>query len=260
MRRLVERSGREVAVPDDGILVSQKLAEVLDLRAGDRPFVELREGARPVTRPMVAGFVDESVGLRVYAREEVVAALERDEGAIGMALLAVDPLEVSAVEERLRRMPRVIDVSDLEADLQRTRDMHASMESIRTAICIGLAVIVIFGVVYNNARIGLAMRARELASLRVLGFERHEIASILVAGMGIELAVAIPIGLLLGRAWAQLVLGSVNQEHFRWPTYVSPSTYLVAAVVGLLATAASAFWVRRRVDRLDLIAVLKTRE
>jgi putative ABC transport system permease protein len=260
MRRIVERDGREVPLPSDGVLVTRKLGEVLGLHVGDRPVVEIREGARPVARPVVAGFVDEAVGLHVYAREELVSAFEGDEGAVGMAVLSVDPVQVPALEERLRRVPRVIDVSDVNADIQRMRDMQLSVENVRNAICIALAVIVIFGVVYNNARIALAMRARELASLRVLGFERHEIASILVAGMAIELAVAIPVGLVLGRAWAELLLSKVDQEQFRWAAYVSPSTYLVAAVVALLAGAASALWVRRRVDRLDLIAVLKTRE
>jgi putative ABC transport system permease protein len=260
LRRLVERSGREVDLPPEGLLVTRKLAEVLELRVGDRPLVELREGARPVVRPVVAGLVDESVGLHLYARDAFVSALEGDRGAVGMAALAVDRARVAGVEERLRRVPKVIDVSDLEADIRRIRDMQVAVENVRNVICIGLAVMVIFGVVYNNARIALATRARELASLRVLGFERHEISTILIAGMAIELAIAIPMGLALGRLWGQFILESVNQEQFRWATYVSPSTYLVAVVVGLLAAAASALWVRRRVDRLDLIAVLKTRE
>jgi putative ABC transport system permease protein len=261
LRRLVERrGGREVLLPSDGVLVSAALAEVLGLRAGDRPELVIREGARPVVRPVVAGVIDDSVGLQLYARQELVSELEGDTGALGMAVLSVDPLEATALQDRLRRLPRVIDVSDLRSDIRRTRDMHESMMRIRDAICIALAVTVIFGVVYNNARIALATRARELASLRVLGFERREISSILVGSMALELAIALPIGLLLGRGWAQLVLESVDQEQFRWATYVSPSTYVAAAVVGVLAAAVSALWVRRRVDRLDLIAVLKTRE
>jgi putative ABC transport system permease protein len=115
-------------------------------------------------------------------------------------------------------------------------------------------------VVYNNARIALATRARELGSLRVLGFSSREIASILIGGMAVELIVAIPIGLYLGHSWAQLVFQMMDQEQFRWQVYVAPSTYLLATAVGALAVAASALWVRRNVERLDLIGVLKTRE
>jgi putative ABC transport system permease protein len=260
LRRAVDRSGRVVAVPPDGILVTKKLGEVLGLSAGDRPEVELREGARPVVRPVVAGFVDEAMGLQVYAREDVVARLEGDLGAVGAALLTVDPRHAAAVEDRLRRLPRVIDVSDLRADIQRMRDMQASVEDVRTIICVVLASIVIFGVIYNNARIALATRARDLGSLRVLGFSSHEIASILIGGMAAELALATPLGLYLGRSWAQLLMRMADQEQFRWEVYVAPRTYLLATAVGLLAAAASALWVRRSVERLDLVGVLKTRE
>lgn len=260
LRHVVARGGREVPVPPDGILVTAKLGEVLGLRVGDRPEVEIREGARPVVHPVVAGFVDESTGLQLYAREELIARLERDLGALGSALLTVDPPQVAAVEARLRRLPRVLDVSDVRTEIARMRDMQASVEDVRTIVCVLLAAIVIFGVVYNNARIALATRARELGSLRVLGFSSHEISSILVGGMAVELVIALPVGLYLGGSWARLIMRMVDQEQFRWEVYVSPATYLLAALVAALATAASALWVRRSVDRLDLIGVLKTRE
>jgi putative ABC transport system permease protein len=260
LRRLIDKGAGAVPVPPDGILVTRKLGEVLGLRLGDRPEVELREGARPVVRPLVVGFVDESMGLQLYAREELVARLEGDLGAVGSALLTVDPLQAAAVEARLRRLPRVIDVSDLRWEIDRMRDMQASVEDVRTIVCVVLAATIIFGVVYNNARIALATRARDLGSLRVLGFSGHEIASILVGGMAVELVIAIPIGLYLGKSWAQLLMLHTNQEQFRWEVYVAPSTYLLATVVALLAAAASALWVRRSVDRLDLVGVLKTRE
>ncbi len=260
LRRLIERGGREAALPADGLLVTTKLGEVLGLDVGDRPELQIREGSRPTVRPVVAGFVDESTGLQLYAREELVAQLEGDLGALGLVYLTVDPTMTPSIEERLRRLPRVIDVSDLRAEIRRLRDMNASMMDIWTAVSILLAAIVIFGVVYNNARIALATRSRDLASLRVLGFSRREISSILIGSMSVEMAVAIPLGLWFGRLWAQLFMRSVDQEQFRWVVQMKPSTYLMAALVGLLAAAASALWVRRSLDRLDLIGVLKTRE
>jgi putative ABC transport system permease protein len=134
------------------------------------------------------------------------------------------------------------------------------VEDVRAIVCVALAAVVIFGVIYNNARIALATRARDLGSLRVLGFSTHEIGWILVGGMLVELAIATPIGLYLGHSWARLMMLTADQEQYRWQVYVAPSTYLLATVVGLLAAAASALWVRRNVDRLDLIGVLKTRE
>jgi putative ABC transport system permease protein len=260
LRRLLDRSGAKVEIPPDGVLMTKTLGEVLGLNVGDQPEIELREGERRTVRPVVAGFIDESIGLQVYALPELMARLERDDGAVSSVLLSVVPEELAELEERLRRAPSVIDVTDLPADVQRMRDTNASMMDIWTAVTIVLATCVIFGVVYNNARIALAMRSRDLASLRVLGFSRQEISSILIGGLAIEVLIAIPVGLLFGRLWSNLFMSGIDRETFRWAIYVAPRTYLMAATVALVAAAASALWVRRSLDRLDLIAVLKTRE
>ena len=261
LRHLVVRGGRAVPVPDDGVLVTTALGKILHLAPGDRLEVELLEGDHRTARPTVAGFIDESVGLQLYARAETVAALAGDLGAVSSALLRVDPAQRAAVEQQLRRSPRVIDVSDVAADMQRLRDMNGAAMDIWTAVSIGMAACVIFGVVYNNARIALAVRSRELASLRVLGLSRSEISGILIGGLAVEVAVAVPIGLAIGRGWAELFFSrAVDQETFRFQVLVEGRTYALAALVALLAAAASALWVRRSVDRLDLIGVLKTRE
>jgi putative ABC transport system permease protein len=260
LRRLVERGGHEVPLPPDGVLVTKALGEILGLGVGDRLDLEVREGKRATVRPLVAGFVDESVGLMVYARADVVAALEHDNGVVSQVLLKVERDAQASVEERLRRSPRTIDISDVPGDVQRLRDMNGSIMDVWTLVSISLGACVVFGVVYNNARIALAMRSRELASLRVLGFSRAEISAILIGGLVIEVAIGIPVGLVLGRLWSELFMRSVDQETFRWAVVVAPRTYALATAVAVLAAAASALVVRRGLDRLDLIGVLKTRE
>lgn len=260
LRRLVEHGGREVPIPSDGVVLTKTLADVLGLRVGDRPNLELRDGARRTATPLVVGLVDESVGLQVYAKADLVMTLEHDLGAVSSTLLKVDRDAIPAVESRLKHSPVVIDVSDLRADMKRMLDMNASIIDVWTLVSVLLASAVIFGVVYNNARIALAVRSRDLASLRVLGFSRTEISRILLAGLSVEVLLAIPIGLYMGLLWARQFMGTVDQETFRWSVFIEPRTYLLASVVALLAGAASALWVRRSLDRLDLIAVLKTRE
>jgi putative ABC transport system permease protein len=261
LRRLVGYGGgHEVLVPDDGVLVTRTLGEILGASVGDRIDLEEREGRRLVVHPVIAGFVDESVGMSVYARASIVAQLERDVGAVSAALLKVDSRKVAAVEEHLRRSPHVLDVNDLGDDVQRLRDMNGSVMDVWTLVSVTLSACVIFGVVYNNARIALASRNRELASMRVLGMSRGEISSILIGSLATEVALAIPAGLVLGWRWGVFFMSAVDKETYRWQVVVAPQTYTLAAVVALLAAAASALWVRRSLDRLDLIAVLKTRE
>ena len=260
LRRLIARGGAEVTIPDDGVVLTKTLGDVLGLRIGDRPEIEVREGDRRTVRPVVVGFVEDSIGLSIYARAGLLAELEGDLGATSSALLRVDAREVEQVEAALRRSPSIIDISDAAGDMQRLLDMNSSIMNVWTVISIALSGGIVFGVVYNNARIGLAAWARELASLRVLGFNIREISAILLASQAIEVALAVPAGLWLGRVWAEWFMSSMDPETFRWAVVVAPRTYLLSAVVTVLAAMVSALWVRRNLDTLDLVAVLKARE
>lgn len=261
LRQLLERSGRALTVPEGGVLLTKALGQLLGLQIGDRLRVELREGDRPVVQPIVLGWVDDTVGLQIYARSELVAALEHDLGAVSSVLLSIEPAQRTRVQERLRRFPKIVDVSDVREDVQRLRDMNGAAMDIWTLVSITLSGCIIFGVVYNNARISLQARSRDLGSLRVLGFSRAEVSSILIGGLALEVALAIPLGLWLGRRWAEYFMtSSLDLETIRWTVVVAPRTYVMAAMIALLAAAASALWVRRSLDRLDLIEVLKTRD
>ena len=119
---------------------------------------------------------------------------------------------------------------------------------------------IVFGIVYNSARIALAERSRELASLRVLGFTRGEASYILLGELALLTLLAIPPGFWLGRRLCAWMIANLPHELFRIPLVVLPDTYALAATVVLVAAAISGLIVRRRVDHLDLVAVLKTRE
>jgi putative ABC transport system permease protein len=260
LRALVERTGSVVPVAGDGVVVTSALAEILNARVGDRLELKLYEGRHPTVRPLIMGLVDEAIGLQLYAPNGVLAGLAHDQGAVSQVLLQVDPQHVGDIEKALKRSPNVLDVSDLRGDMQRVMDMNASFMSIWTLVSVLLAAGVIFGVVYNNARIALATRSRELASLRVLGFTRGEIARVLLGSLGVEVLVAIPIGLWLGKRWAQAFMSGVDPETFRWAVVIAPTTYALSAAIALLAAGASTLWIQRSLEELDLIAVLKTRD
>ena len=122
------------------------------------------------------------------------------------------------------------------------------------------ACIIAFGVIYNNARITLSERVRELASLRVLGFTRAEVSYILLGELAILIALALPLGCLLGYGLAWSWVQSLDSDLYRIPLVVERATYGLAVVVVVAAAVLSSLMVRASIDRLDLIAVLKTRE
>jgi putative ABC transport system permease protein len=134
-------------------------------------------------------------------------------------------------------------------------------ENMATSIVINtvFAGFIAFGVAYNAARLTFAERARELASLRVLGFTRREVGAILAAELAVLTLLAIPLGWVLGMAISWTIATGLTTELFRIPFVARPATYGWTSLMIVAAAAVSGALVVRRVSRLDLVEVLKTR-
>ena len=157
-------------------------------------------------------------------------------------------------------MPAVASIGLQSLALEKLRETMAQNILVMTAVFTSLALVIAFGVVYNSARIQLSERARELASLRVLGFTRAEVSWILLSELALLTLLALPLGWLLGYGLAYAMAMGFQTELFRIPLVVERATYAWAAIAVLVAALGSALVVRRRIDRFDLIEVLKTRE
>ena len=179
---------------------------------------------------------------------------------INTALLSVDPNRIPDIERRLKSLPNVVGVSS-PLDFKRQFDEQSvAIMNVFTLIMTVFASIIAVGVIYNNARVALSSRNRDLASLRVLGFSRREIASILFGEQAIQVALAVPVGLFIGRLMAEGMMANADPETYRLPVIVSTGTYLYAISVAVGSAALSALLLRQKLSKLDLIAVLKTRE
>jgi len=260
LNRIVDRSGNVVTPPPEGLLLSKTLAEILQVSPGERVRVEVLEGARPVREVAVAGLVDEFLGLSVYMDGDALHRLMREGDTLSGAYLQVDSAEISRLYRRLKSTPAVAGVGlTIEALRSFERTMAENM-GIMTTLTVIFACIIAFGVVYNAARVSLSERSYELASLRVLGFRRAEISLILLGELALLTAAAIPIGAGIGFLMAKGILAAVENELYRFPLVITVQNVARSALAVVAATAFSGLMVRRRLDRLDLVSVLKTRE
>ena len=157
-------------------------------------------------------------------------------------------------------MPEVAAVTSRPDAIRKFRSETGTSMLIIAAVLTAFAATIAVGVVYNNARVSLSLRSRDLASLRVLGFTRGEVSGILLSELAAQVVVALPLGLLLSRWFTGWVVNMSHPERFRLPNEVSVRRLAFAVLVTLVASAASGLLVRRQLDRLDLIGVLKTRE
>jgi len=222
--------------------------------------VEVLEGDRPVRETTVVGVVKEYMGVSGYMDLHALNRFMREGSAISGAYLSVDNARLQQIFTALKGMPRVAGVAERAQEIRNFNKVMQETMLFFTYVATAFSVIIAFGVVYNSARIALTERSRELASLRVLGLTRAEISYILLGELGILTLVAIPLGLWLGVEMCYFIAHSMQNDLYRVPVVLVPFTYAFAVTVVLISAALSGLVVRRRLDQLDLIAVLKTAE
>jgi putative ABC transport system permease protein len=247
-------------MPERGVVLTDKLAEILGVGVGDALRVEVLGGDPREREIAVADLAHEMFGLQAHMSLAALRALLDEDDVISAVQLTVDPRHLTELERRLKDMPTVGGVTRRRAVLERFNKQMAESMNVTTLVLVLFAGTIAVGIVYNNARIALSLRSRDLASLRVLGFTRAEISSVLLGELATYVLLAIPVGLAIGTWLAHLVGGMADPEAYRFPVTISGPTYAFAVVVTLGAALLSALLVRRKLDTLDLIGVLKTRE
>jgi putative ABC transport system permease protein len=260
LRRVVDENGRVVPIPEEGLVMSRILAENLRLEPGDLLTIEVLEGARLTHEVPVVGLVDDMIGVSLYMDLHSLNRLMREGGTISGAFLSLDDRYAGELYNRVKGLPQVAGMTLTRASIESFEDTLKENMLIFATVLIVFAMIITGGVVYNSARVALSERSRELASLRVMGFTRAEISMILLGELTVLTLAAIPFGFLLGYLLSWWICHVYTTELYRIPVYIEQSTYAIAAAIVLAASVLTALAVRRKLDRLDLVAVLKIRE
>ena len=259
LNRVLDPRDRPVRLPAEGIVVSRKLMERFGARPGDRLHLDMLEGRRPTPVLPVVAMAQDYLGLTASLSLTTLNRLMGEGRVVSGAWLRVDPAREDDLLAALKRTPAVAQVRQRRAELA-TLERNLGESTRLVYFYVLFAGVVAFGVVYNRARIALSERGRELASLRVLGFTRFEVSYVLLGELAVLAVAALPLGCLLGYGVAALLATAFDGDQFRLPLVIDTSTYGSACLVVLAAAAISAILVRRRIERLDLVAVLKTRE
>jgi putative ABC transport system permease protein len=257
---VVTRQGEVLSLPPDGLVLSKMLGDILDVSPGDDVQMSVLEGRRQVIDVPVRVLVDDTLGLQAYMRIDALHRLLGEGATLSGAAITVDPGAMDRFNIAVKAMPAVAGVALREVTLRNFRDTMAETMNLQIFLNVLFSGVIAFGVVYNSARVSLSERSHELASLRVLGFTRAEISLILLGELAALTLVALPVGALIGYALGWLIMLGFNNEMYRLTFAVSPATVAWSFLVVIAAALLSGLIVRRRLDRLDLVAVLKRRD
>ena len=260
LTRVLDGIGTPVPLPESGVTLPEALADDLGLRLGDTARIEMLAPPRAPWDVTVTGIIRQSMGQDVQMDRDAFFALMNQAPQVNMLHLAIDTDDLPALQAQIKQTPAVAGFtlwSDVRGAMEAT--MNESLITM-TLIFSTLGMLITIGVVYNAARIQLAERAHELASLRVLGFRRAEVGYVLVAEQMVLTLVAVPVGWVAGYGFARLMTQGFSTDIISLPLVISQATYAQSALTVLATALVSVLLVRRRLDRIDIVTALKQKE
>lgn len=258
--RLLDTDLNRIRLPENGVVLTDYLAQILQVRVGDMLTIKVLEGSRDTVRVPVVGLAREYLGVNAYMRREALNRLLGEGNVISGAWMRVDPVFREDIYAELKNMPRIAGVVEQESAIESFYDTVAESILFFTLITTILGGSIAFGVVYNSMRIALSERSRELASLRVLGFRSGEVAYILLGELGVLTLAAIPVGFAFGYWLCIFLADQFETDLYRIPVVLGLNVYAFSAMVVIVSSVISAMMIWRDIRHLDMVAVLKTKE
>ena len=260
LNRALDSDLNEIPLRDRGIVLSTALADILNIRPGDMLTVEVREGRQPVLQIPVTAVAESLLGAPAYMDLASLNRALREPNRVSGAYLSIDQALASEIYSALQDMPTIAGVSmKADAEVAFQTMMNTGAGAIRYVMG-AIAFVITFGIVYNAARIAYAERSRDLASLRVIGFTKGEVAFVLLGELAIVTLVALPLGGIMGYYLSFGIAAGFSSEIYQIPAIFDPASYGFAAIVVIGAAVTSGWLVKRDIDRAELVSALKTRE
>jgi putative ABC transport system permease protein len=258
--RVIDANSKQIELPDRGLVISAKLAEILAVKLGDEVNIHTLEGEQRTVSVPVVGLAEDFAGIAAYMELHALNRLLLEGDMISGAHLSVSAGKWREFLEIAKTLPRTASITVKNAIRESFRKTTAQSIGLIQVIYMTFATVVAFGIIYNSARISLSERSRELATLRVLGFTQREVGAVLVNELVLLTLVALPAGLALGSLMARGILAGVNTETVRLPLILTPANYAFAVLVVAVASAFSALLATRKLSELDLVSALKTKD
>lgn len=260
LERLVQTGTEAVTLRGDGLVASRGLARQLHAQAGDVVRVEVTQGRRMQFDLKVVQVADLWVGSSGYTELQALGRLLQEPGRISGAHLRLQPDHTDAFNAAVAERPALAGLSHVRQAEASMRQTFSQGSGFMSTLFLTFAGMMAAGVAYATASVTLAEQQRDLATLQVLGYTRWQVSYVMLGELALLTLLALPLGLWVGYGFALWLMGTMSNELFTFPMVVDPAAYARSALFVLATVAVCAAWVRRQVDKVDLVASLKSRE
>lgn len=252
-------SGDSLKLPDQGAIINQKLAELLDLSPGDTLSVTDPDQANYELE--VVGIAENYVGHRIFMSPDYYQSVFAESPSPNLDLLKYDlsSEEAQALGENLLENDSVVGISYTENIQSIFEDVVSSLNIITIVIVLAAAGLA-FIVLYNLTNINVSERIRELSTIKVLGFHNHELTLYIGRETAILTLIGMVIGLVLGIFLHAFVMRTVEVDNLMFGRQIHPSSFLYSALLTLLFLMVVMFFMHRKLRNIDMVEALKAED
>lgn len=252
------KTKKAVTLPEGGVLISEKLAKLLNLKTGDTFTLPNKDG-EDVTLT-VGGIVEMYAGHFVIMTPEVYAKTYgemptdnaifvqfKDKDASSVQKAAADLMALDGVKAVVQNTSMVSRINTIVGSLSRVM-------MILTAVSILLAVVIL----YNLTNINVAERIRELSTIKVLGFLNKEVTLYIYRETILLSVIGIVVGLLFGRVLHRVIIETVAPGFVMFNPAVGWFVYVLPSVIVIVILVALGYMVNHLLQRIDMLEALKS--
>lgn len=255
-------AGRPLRIPESGLLLTKKMAQILHVGRGDQITISMTRGLRETHVVHVAEVADSFLGIGVYADVQYLSRLSKEEFAMNGAQLLIKPDAASrlALYKEVKQLPAVQAVSARADVVRNVRETLVKNQHVFIGLLVFFAGVIFFGSVLNSSLVSLAERRREVATLRVLGYGPWQVGSLFLRESMLINVLGTIIGLPLGLLLNYGIITAYDTEMFRIPMIDPTKVFGIVMVLGIVFGLAAHWFVQRSIIKMDWLDALKTRE
>ncbi len=255
----VRSSGEPLTLSDEEVIITEKLASLLKIKAGDT--IILNAGDEDEIEVKVAALTENYAYHYVYMTPTLYQNLFGEEPFYNTILFneADNAEDHDAISTRYLDNDSVLAVTFLEDNTASFEDMIGSLNYIVLVLIVSSGALA-FVVLYNLSNINVNERIRELATIKVLGFYDREVSSYIYRENTISSLIGMAIGLIIGIFFHRYVVYTAEVDMVMFAREISPLSYVWAGLLTMGFTLIVNFVLHFKLKKINMAESLKSIE
>lgn len=249
-----DNDGNSIAMPEQGLMLTENLAGILKVKPGDWVKVKSYSGGDPVYEKVVVVF-PQSLGMGAYTNFESLNRFLLGKNLItGVNIKSGD----TALANEILKARNIASVSS-STDIRAMYDKSLALIIVSIGIMLVFSGVLGFSIVYNVTSVNIGEREAEFSTLRVLGFSNKEIFRLILKENNIIMVIGILLGIPVGTAMLGYATYAFSTENYSLKMEPTSASLFYAGMTTILFILLAQVATYRRIKKLDFLQALKTR-